>query len=144
MSSKETFTNEEWQALQKGVTGAGLLVSVSDRGFFDSFKEATSIAKELVDARRNSQSQVVRELAEKGATGFGLRSSPAEVESQTLEALRSSIATLEAKAPQEVDAYRQFVIEVAESAAGAAEGGETAESGALEKIRSAIAGSATS
>ena len=138
MSPKETFTNEEWQALQKGVTGAGLLVSVSDRGFFDSFKEAASLAREIVEARRDSESEVVREIAQMGGTGFGVTSSPTEVETETLDALRSSIATLEAKAPQELDAYRSFVIEVAESVAGAAGGGETAESGALEKIRSAI------
>ena len=142
MSVKETFTNEEWQTLQKGVTGAGVLVSVSDRGFFDSFKEATSLARELVDARRDNESEVVREIAQKGATGFGLTASPTEVETETLEALRSSIAILEAKAPQEVDPYRRFVIEVAESVAGAAGGGETAESGALEKIRSAVGAAA--
>ena len=138
MSPKETFTNEEWQALQKGVTGAGLLVSVSDRGFFDSFKEAASMAKELVEARRDTESEVVREIAQMGGTGFGLTSPPAEVETETLEALRSSIATLQTKAPHEVDAYRQFVIEVAETVAGAAGGGEAAESGALDKIKTAV------
>ena len=138
MSPKVTFTNEEWQALQKGVTGAGLLVSVSDRGFFDSFKEAASMAKELVEARRDTESEVVREIAQMGGTGFGLTSPPAEVETETLEALRSSIATLQAKAPHEVDAYRQFVIEVAETVAGAAGGGEAAESGALDQIRTAV------
>ena len=138
MSTKETFTNDELQTLQKGVTGAGLLVSVSDRGFFDSFKEATSLARELVEARRDNESEVVRQIAEMGGTGFAMTSSPTEVETETLEALRSSIATLQSKAPQEVDAYRRFVIEVAESVAGAAGGGETAESGALEKIRAAL------
>jgi hypothetical protein len=75
-------------------------------------------------------------LAETGGTGFGLTSSPAEVE--TLDALRKSVATLKAKAPEEADAYRGFVLEVAESVAAAAKGGETAESGTLEKIRSAL------
>ena len=60
------------------------------------------------------------------------------MESETLETLRSSVTTLEAKAPEEVDAYRAFVIAVAESVAGAAEGGDPAESGALQKIKSAL------
>lgn len=132
------LTEQEWETLHKGVTGAGLLVSLSDRGFFDTFKEAGALGKHLAEARKDSQSEVVRELAQKRGTGFGLTASPDEVESKTLEALRSSIATLEAKAPEEADAYRTFVIEVAESVAAAAGGGETAESGALEKIRSAL------
>jgi hypothetical protein len=35
-----------WKALfEKGVTGAGMLVSVSDRDFTDSFGEASALAK---------------------------------------------------------------------------------------------------
>ena len=140
MAGRSDFTEQEWEAMQKGATGAGLLVSVSDRGFFDTFKEAGALAKHLAGARQNSTSEVVRELAETRGMGFGLGASPAEVESETLEALRSSVATLEAKAPDDVEAYRRFVLDVAESVAGAAEGGGTEESGALEKIRSALAG----
>ncbi|MCA1676713.1 MAG: hypothetical protein LC799_32590, partial [Actinobacteria bacterium] len=55
-----------------------------------------------------------------------------------IEALRSSVATLEAKAPEEAEAYRTFVVDVAKSVASAAEGGDTAESGALETIKSAL------
>jgi tellurite resistance protein len=45
---------------------------------------------------------------------------------------------LETKAPEEVDAYRSFVLEVAESVGNAAGGGEAPESESLEKIRSAL------
>src|SRR5439155_6385698 len=38
MAKKADFTEQEWGTLQKGVMGAGVLVSVSDRSFFDSFK----------------------------------------------------------------------------------------------------------
>ena len=142
MAGTVDLSEQEWEALRKGVTGAGLLVSVSDRGFFDTFKEAGSLARHLADARRSSDSELVRELAEVRGTGFGLGSSPADVERETLEALRTSVATLEAKAPDEVDAYRAFVTDVAESVARAAGGGESGESGALEKIRSALSGAA--
>jgi hypothetical protein len=140
MAGRSDFTEEEWEKLRKGVVGAGLLVSVSDRGLFDSFKEAGALAKHMAAARRDTSSEVVRELAETRGTGFGLTSSPEEVERETLEALRTSVTTLEAKAPEDVDPYRQFVLELAESVGRAAEGGDTAESGALEKIRSALDG----
>ena len=34
MPGKSSFTEQEWEALRKGVTGAGMLVSTSDRGSF--------------------------------------------------------------------------------------------------------------
>ena len=142
MAGKADFTEQEWEALHKGVTGAGLLVSVSDRSFFDSFKEAGALAKHLAGARKDSSSQLVRELAEARGTGFGVTSSPTEVESETLEALRSAIATLESKTPDEVEAYKSFVLDVAQSVAEAAEGGSDAERAVVEKIRSALGGPA--
>jgi len=139
MAGKADFTEQEWETLHKGVTGAGLLVSVSDRGFFDSFKEVGALAKHLARARKDSSSQLVRGLAETRGTGFGVRSSPTEIESETLEALRASVATLESKAPDEVEAYKSFVLDVAQSVAEAAEGGSEAEGAVVEKIRSVLA-----
>ena len=139
MAGKADFTEQEWETLHKGVTGAGLLVSVSDRGFFDSFKEVGALAKHLAGARNDSSSQLVRELAETRGTGFGVRSSPTEIESETLEALRASVATLESKAPDEVEAYKSFVLDVAQSVAEAAEGRSEAEGAVVEKIRSVLA-----
>jgi hypothetical protein len=138
MASKSDFTEQEWEQLQKGVVGSGLLVSLSDRSFFDSFKEAGALAKHVAQAKQSSSSELIRELAEVRGTGFGLTSSPDEVERETLEALQSAKATLQAKAPQDLEPYRQFVVDVAQSVASAAGGGETAESGAIEKVRSAV------
>jgi hypothetical protein len=140
MAGKSDFTEQEWETLHKGVTGAGLLVSVSDRSFFDSFKEAGALAKHLAGARKDSSSQLIKELAETRGMGFGVTSSPAEIESETLEALRSAVATLEAKAPDEVEAYKSFVLDVAQSVAEAAEGGGEAEAAVVEKVRSALGG----
>jgi hypothetical protein len=138
MASKADFTEQEWESLQKGVTGAGLLVSLSDRGFFDTFKEAGALAKHVAQAKQNSSSELVRELADIHGTGFGLTSSPDAVENETLAALGSAKTTLESKAPDELEPYRQFVVEIAQSVGEAAGGGEGAEAGALEKIRSAL------
>jgi hypothetical protein len=138
MTTKADFTEQEWETLQKGVTGAGLLVSVSDRGFFDTFKEAGALAKHLSEARQGHESGLVRELSEAHRAGFGLTSSPEEVERETLDALRSAVAILREKAPDELDAYRSFVLDVAESVAEAAKGVGVGETGAIEKIRSAL------
>ena len=125
-------------SLRKGAAGAGLLVSVSDRGFFDSFKEASSLAKHLVGARKD-ESELVRELAEGRPTGFGLSASPDEVENETIGALQASAATLRAKAPDELASYREFVLDLAESVGKAAGGGDQAEAAAVEKVKAALA-----
>ncbi len=133
MTTKTEFTQEEWEALQKGLTGAGFLMAVSDRSFFDSFKEAGALARHLADARKSGSSELIRELGETRGTGFGLTSSPAEIESETLESLRKATEVLEAKAPEETDAYRSFVLEVAESVGNAAAGGGRGVRGALPR-----------
>jgi hypothetical protein len=140
MATKADFTEQEWETLHKGVTGAGLLVSTSDRGFFDTFKEAGTLARGLADARRSGSSDVIRELAQTRGSGFGLGTSPTELESETLEALRSAVSILERKAPEDVDEYRAFVLEVAASVGAVAGGGETAEAATLERVRSAVGG----
>jgi hypothetical protein len=131
MAKKADFNEQEWDALHKGVTGAGLLVSLSDRSFFDTFKEAGALGKHVAKAKQTGSSELVRELADTHGTGFGVTSSPDVVERETLEALQTAKTTLESKAPDE--------LEVAQSVSDAAGGGEAAESGAIEKVRSALA-----
>ena len=138
MAGKVDFTEEEWETLKKGVTGAGLLVSVSDKGFFDTIKEAGALAKHLSEAREGHASQVVRELGQVRGSGFGLTDSATEVEQETIEALGSAMSILQAKAPDEVDEYGSFVIDVAESVADAAKGVGPGETAAIEKIRAAL------
>jgi hypothetical protein len=137
MATKSDFTEQEWDQLRKGATGAGLLVSASDRSFFDSFKEAGSLAKHLAGGR-SDESELVRELAGERGTGFGVRSSQQEIESETVEALRGAVSTLQSKSPGEVEAYRSFVLELAEAVGKAAGGGEAAEASTIETIRAAL------
>ena len=78
MATKADFTEDEWDALHKGVTGAGLLVSVGDRDFTDTFGEAGALAKQLREAHERSTSELVRELAGTRGTGFGFTDLPRE------------------------------------------------------------------
>src|SRR5262245_11075108 len=137
MATKADFTEAEWKAMQKGVTGAGLLVSGADRDFTDSFGEASSLAKTLAREREQSPSQLVRELASVRGAGFGVIASPREVESETFASLAAAMAAIAAKAPEEADAYRQLVLGVAEAVAEAGGGVKAVERAALERIREA-------
>ena len=138
MAGKADFTEQEWETLQKGVTGSALLVSLADRGFFDSFKEAGAVGKHLSEARKKSASPLIQELAQMRGTGFGLRTSPEEVERETTEALNAATSTLQAKAPDELEPYRDFVLEVAQSVAAAAKDVGAAETDAIDKIRASL------
>jgi hypothetical protein len=139
MASKNDFTADEWAQVQHGLAGTVLLVSVSDPGLFDTFKEAGAAARHYKNARGNNASELVRELSADPGIGFGLGKSPQQLETETLSALRAAAATLREKAPDEAEAYKQFVLEVAQSVAEAAKGTSAAESGEIEKIRSALA-----
>jgi hypothetical protein len=136
--STQQFSEPEIEMLRKGATGAGLLVAASDKGFFDTFKEAGAMAKHLASARRSSESPLLQQLAEGRGTGFGVTASPSEIESGTLEALRSAADLLRAKAPGELGSYRAFVLEIARSVSSAAGGGDEAEAAAITKIENAL------
>ena len=138
MTTKTDFTESEWTALQKGITGSGLLVSLSDRDLSDTFGEVGAMAKYLSGQQVAGPSELIREVAKAHGTGFGLTTSPERVRSETLEALRSSVATLQAKAPAEVEPYRQLVLGVAEAVAGAKGGEVPVELEMITQIREAL------
>ena len=137
MAGKADFTEDEWKNLQQGITGAGMLVSAVHRDFTDSFGEASALAKQLA-AHRESESQLVRELAETHSTGFGLVASPKEVVEGTMNALDAAVSVLGAKAPDELDAYRQLVLHVATAVAEAKGGVKDEETAAIAKITQAL------
>jgi hypothetical protein len=134
----EELTEQEIDTLRRGALGAGLLVSVSDRGFFDTFKEAGALARHVAAARSSSDSTLVRRIAEGRGVGFGVTSSPQEIESGTLDALRSAVSLLQEKAPEELDDYKSFVLELARSVASAAPGGDDAEAATVSRIDAAL------
>ena len=138
MAVKADFTEAEWATLEKGVTGAGMLVATADANFCESFKEVGALAAHLGEARQKSTSLLIRDLASTRASGFGVRTSPQELETGTLTALRSAVELLQTKAPDEVPAYKEFVVGVAQSVANAVSGVVPAESAAIDKIKGAL------
>ena len=96
------------------------------------------MAKHLAAAKSGSDSPLVRELSEGRGTGFGVTSSPAEVEAETVAALESSVELLRSKAPDQLESYRSFVLDLVSSVSSAAEGGEEVEAAAIAKIEAAL------
>src|SRR3954469_1117783 len=123
MATKQDFTEAEWTARQRGVTGTGMLVSLSDRDFTDSFGEAGAMAKYLSGQQLAASSELMREVAKTHGTGFGLTTSPDKLRVETMAALGEALTALNAKAPSDVEAYRQLVIGLADAVANAKGGG---------------------
>jgi hypothetical protein len=123
VATRQDFTDEEWAALQKGLMGGGMLVSVSDRDLTDTFGEAGALGRYLAGQQVAATSELIRELAKTRGTGFGLTASPDQVRSETMAALATAVPALQAKAPEDVAAYRELVLGLAHAVADA-EGGE--------------------
>ena len=117
---------------------APVYVATSDRGFFDTFKEANALAKHLAAAHAHSDNALVRELANSHKNPFGVTASPQEIEQGTVDSLHAAVAALDAKAPEDLPAYRKLVLDVAQSVAEAAKGVAPTEATALETVKTAV------
>jgi hypothetical protein len=139
VATRADFDEQEWEAIQKGLTGAGMLVSLADRDFTDSFGEAKALAKYVGEQRNTSESALVRDIAAIHKSGFGFGTNPQELESGTLDALRAARTAIGAKAPDEVGPYRDLVLGAANHVAEAKGGGVSdQERAAMEKITAAL------
>jgi hypothetical protein len=149
MTGKADFNAEEWEKVLSGPPEAGLLVATAQRG--GTFREAFSIAKAYTEARRRlGESELLDQIAAaKPEMKVERRSSKEELEQELLQNLRDSVALVQSKAtPEETDAYRRFVVNVAERVAEAHREGflgltgervSDAEREALGKVEEAIA-----
>jgi hypothetical protein len=138
MATRQDFTEEEWDALQKGLTGSGMLVSVSDRDLTDTFGEASALAKYLAGQQVSATNELVRELAKTRGTGFGLTAGPDKVRDETMAALATAVATLSQKAPDDLGPYRELVMGLARAVADAKGGEVPVETSMLAAIQEAL------
>ena len=138
MTSKADFSQEEWETLERGLTGTGMLVSVADPGVMDSFGESSALAKYLQSQRVAGSTELMRELGATRGTGFGLTTKIDEVRAGTIHALQSAIQILSAKAPDELEPYRQMVLGVATAVAEAKKGVSPTEAATIDAIKEAL------
>ncbi len=138
MTGSADFTKEEWDVVLEGPTSAGIIVSSAERG--GTFREIFAIAKSFTEARaEHGESQLLDEVVSHKPEMDKTKShSPEELRTHGLERIRAAIALLEQKAtPEELEAYRRFVISLANRVAAAKTKGD--ESGASEPEAAAIA-----
>lgn len=120
MTGKSDFNEQEWKTVLEGPPSAGLIVASASRG--GTFRESFAIAKAYVEARKeHGQSQLLDEIeAAKPEVDHQRFHSFDELKAAGLQHLRDAVAVLEGKAtPEEIDAYRRFVLSVADRVAKA-------------------------
>jgi hypothetical protein len=147
MTSKQDFTEQEWEKVVEGPPSAGLIVITTERG--GMFKETISMAKAYAEARQHhGQSELLDDIvASKPKVDHTRFSSPEEFKEHALANLRDAHALLATKAsPEEVDEYKAFIGTLVRKVAGAhAEGGEAKgtpsenEQAAIEQVEAALA-----
>jgi hypothetical protein len=140
MTSKADFTSEEWKLVLEGPPSAGMVVITAQRG--GMVRETVSIAKTYAEARQHhGQSELLDEIvAAKPAMDHTRYRSLEELKAHCVAHLRDAVALLEGKAtPQELDEYKQFVLNLADKVANAHREGHRGEDAVSEAERAAIA-----
>ncbi|PZS31958.1 MAG: hypothetical protein DLM58_10850 [Pseudonocardiales bacterium] len=150
MTRKADFNAEEWSTIVAGPLYAGMCVISADRG--GTVRESLALGRVYQEARtRHGESELLDELV-KSPPSFDpdeLRAGGGNIASVASERLREAMQILAAKAtPDETDAYKRFVMTVAQAVASAhKEGGllgiggkqiSDAENQALDEISTAL------
>jgi hypothetical protein len=150
MTRKADFNAEEWSTVVDGPLYAGMRVISADRG--GTLRESLALSRVYQEARAgHGESELLDELV-KSAPSIDpdrVKEAGGNIGAVTSERLREAIRVLEAKAtPEEIDAYKRFVMTAAQAVAGAhKEGGflgiggkqiSDAENQALDEISTAL------
>jgi len=161
MTDKSNFTPEEWKLFLQSVIAAGIAVTAAEpSGLWgllkESFAGGTELAKAKMDPGANALIKAVVadfSTAEGSAARDGLKntfkgSKPAEIKDKCIEILRQTGAIVDAKAPADATALKNWLQQISQHVAEASkEGGflgvggvpvSDAEKATLTEISSAL------
>jgi len=120
MTGKSEFNAEEWSMLMEGPPTAGMMVITAQRG--GTIRESISMGRVYTEAReQHSGSELLGELVA-GMPEFDRERfrSVDDVRTQGSQLLRDASALIDERGtPEEAEAYKRFVLTVAERAAEA-------------------------
>jgi hypothetical protein len=166
VANKTSFTPDEWTKLLESPMMAGLAVTAAEpSGLWGLLKESLSSGWALLEARTSGPNELIKALATDFGTSEGRTaardgvqarlsgSKPAEIRDKAIAALREAASIVDAKAPAEAGAFKDWLKQIAQKAAEAStEGGflgfggvqvSEAEKATLAEIASALGASAS-
>lgn len=124
MTAKSEFNADEWSQVLEGPPLAGLIVLSAQKG--GSLRESIQMGKAYTEAREQHGGPelldaILASAPEVDPAGYD---SVEDLRGRGLQRLRDAVALLEQKAePAEVDAYRSFVLDLAQRVAAAHKSG---------------------
>ena len=140
MATRADFTDDEWQTLQWAVTDTMAYLSLADPGFWDMFKEAKGAATFISSVKVTSESSLVRQLADemKMKRDKALSANPTDMASEVIARIGDATAMVADKAPDDLPAFKEFIVGVARATAEAAGGVGSTEASAIAKLEAAL------
>jgi hypothetical protein len=151
MTGKADFRADEWELVLSAPPSAGLIVATAQRG--GTFRESFSIAKAYTEARqRHGDNELLDEIVSaRPEMDVKRYHSKEELEQELLQKIRDAVALVAQKAtPEEAEAYRRFIVDLAKRVAEAHKEGFLGLTGdavgavereAIEKIEAAAGAS---
>ena len=140
MATKTTFSPDEWQTLQWSVTDTMAYITMADPGFWDMFKEASAAAHFLAGVKTHNDNPLMRELAGdvKMHRDHSVSGDPADMAGSVSARVHEAAGIMAAKAPEDLEAFKAFLLGVAEATAEAAKGVDAREHDAIAHIQAAL------
>lgn len=138
------FTPDEWLLMRKAMFGAAVSVALASGRKGHTCKAMFAVTQQLLAARSGNSSQLVRELADFSYFRTDLKPGMSMAEEgawllSRLEAIRSAVATVAAKAPADAAAFREFLLNLAYTPIGTRRWVSDAEAGAIARVEGALA-----
>jgi hypothetical protein len=165
MANKANFTTDEWTKLLESPMMAALAITAAEpSGLWGLLKEGSSSGRALLEAKTSGPNELIKAIATDLGTSEGRAAARDDVQARlsgtsltnirdtALAALRAAAAIVDAKAPGEAAAFKNWLNQIARGVAEASnEGGflgfggvqvSDAEKATLAEIASALAATA--
>src|SRR5687768_3460140 len=114
MTEKAAFNAEEWDKLVEAPALVALRVIAADRG--GTIRESLSLGRAYAEARSDGSGLLQEIVASAPQVDPSELKDPAALPQRAESAVREALALLEQKAtPEEAEAYRDFLLRVAET-----------------------------
>jgi hypothetical protein len=140
VATKDAFSTEEWQTLEFAMTDTMAYLSVADPGFWEAFKEAGHAGRFVANQATDAPNLLVRDLAHsmRPKSDQTLIASPGNVETPTLARVHDAALLVADKAPEDIGAFKAFILGIADAVAEASKGVSPIEADAIAKITEAL------
>jgi hypothetical protein len=119
MTRKADFNAEEWSLVLEAPPVAGMIVMTAHRG--GTIREAVSMGKAYTEAQQEEGSELIKEIVSaRPEIDQGRYKSSEELRERGLTRIREAVNLLDRKATaEEVDEFKRFVLDVADTVANA-------------------------